>query len=129
MRLRLGLLHQDLAYRFKTNTRQVSTVILTWIQLLYKQFGTIWNLMFSTRDKVRQHLPSVLKSTRTSTALLTTQKFMYDHQAILRHKEINILHIKGIPHISFWLFCLSMHQTVFILFNLGTLCQDGTSYI
>ena len=41
MRLRLGLLHQDLAYRFKTNTHQVSTIILTWIQLLYKQFGTI----------------------------------------------------------------------------------------
>ena len=37
--MRLGLLYQDLAYRFKTNTRQVSTIILTWIQLLYKQFG------------------------------------------------------------------------------------------
>ena len=61
MRLRLGLLHQDLAYCFKTNTRQVSTIILTWIQLLYKQFGTIWNLMFSTRDKVRQHLPKCFK--------------------------------------------------------------------
>ena len=61
MRLRLGLLHQDLAYRFKTNTRQVSTIILTWIQLLYKQFGIIRNLMFSTRDKVRQHLPKCFK--------------------------------------------------------------------
>ena len=61
MRLRLGLLHQDLAYRFKTNTRQVSTIILTWIQLLYKQFGTIRNLMFSTRDKVRQRLPKCFK--------------------------------------------------------------------
>ena len=57
MRLRLGLLHQDLAYRFKTNTHQVSTIILTRIHLLHKQFGTIWNLMFSTRDKVRQQLP------------------------------------------------------------------------
>ena len=103
MRLRLGLLHQDLAYRFKTNTRQVSTIILTWIQLLYKQFGTIRNLMFSTRDKVRQRLRSALKSRRTSAALLTAQKFMYNHPAILRHKEINIIHIKGIPHISFWL--------------------------
>ena len=61
MRLRLGLLHQDLAYRFKTNTRQVSTIILTWIQLLYKQFGTIWNL-FSTWDKVRQRLPKCFKT-------------------------------------------------------------------
>ena len=61
MRLRLGLLHQDLAYPFETNTRQVSTIILTWIQLLYKQFGTIRNLMFSTRDKVRQRLPKCFK--------------------------------------------------------------------
>ena len=117
MRLRLGLLHQDLAHRFKTNTRQVSTIILTWIQLLYKQFGTIRNLMFSTRDKVRQHPPNPLKSTRTSAALLSAQKFMYNNPAILRHKEINILHIKGIPHISFWLHCLSMHQTLFLFFS------------
>ena len=53
IRLRLGLLHQDLAYRFKTTTRQISTIVLTWIQLLYKQFGTIRNLMFATRDKFK----------------------------------------------------------------------------
>ena len=61
IRLRLGLLQQDLAYRFKTNTRQISTIVLTWIQLLYKQFGTIRNLMFATRDKVRKHLPKCFK--------------------------------------------------------------------
>jgi hypothetical protein len=61
VRLRLGLLHQDLAYRFHTNTRQVSTIIITWIQLLYKQFSGIRQIMFASRQTVRKYLPKCFK--------------------------------------------------------------------
>ena len=61
VRLRLGLLHQDLSYRFGTSTRQVSTVIMTWIQLLYKQFSSLRSTMFASRSKVRKHLPKSFK--------------------------------------------------------------------
>ena len=103
MRLRFGLLHQDLAYRFKTNTRQVSTIILTWIQLLYKQFGTIWNLMFSTRDKVRRHLRKRFKKYKNIRCIIDCTEVHVQSTGNFEAQEINILHIKGIPHISFWL--------------------------
>ena len=61
IRLRLGLLHQDLAYRFGTNTRQVSTIVMTWIQLLFKQFSALRKTMFASRRKVRKHLPKSFK--------------------------------------------------------------------
>ena len=61
IRLRLGLLHQDLAYRFATNTRQVSTIVMTWIQLLFKQFSTLRTTMFASRRKVKKHLPKTFK--------------------------------------------------------------------
>lgn len=104
IRLRLGLLHQDLAYRFKTNTRQVSTIILTWIQLLYKQFETIRKLMFATKDKVRKHLPKCFKKYKNIRCIIDcthVQRFMFSHLVILRPKEINIHLTKDILHISF----------------------------
>ena len=101
MRLRLGLLHQDLAYRFKTNTRQVSTIILTWIQLLYKQFGTIRNLMFSTRDKVRQHLPKRFKKYKNIRSIIDCREVHVQSPGNFEAQGNQYPHIKGIPHIRF----------------------------
>ena len=61
VRLRLGLLHQDIAYRFNTNVRQVSTIVMTWIQLLFKHFLALRKAMFASRTKVRKHLPKSFK--------------------------------------------------------------------
>ena len=61
IRLRLGLLNQDLAYRFKTSIRQVSTIIITWIQLMYKQFYPLRKGMFASRQTVRKYLPKSFK--------------------------------------------------------------------
>ena len=61
LRLRLGLLHQDLSYRFGISTRQVFTVIMTWIQLLYKQFSSLRSIIYASRSKVRKPLPKSFK--------------------------------------------------------------------
>ena len=108
-RLRLELLHQDLAYRFKTNTRQVSTIILTWIQLLYKQFGTIRNLMFSTRDKVRQHLPKCFKKYKNVRCIIDCTEVHVQSSANFEAQENQYSSYKG--------HCLSMHQTLFLFFS------------
>ena len=129
MRLRLGLLHQDLAYRFKTNTRQVSTIILTWIQLLYKQFGTIWNLMFSTRDKVRQHLPMCFKKYKNIHCIIDCTEVHVQSPGNFEAQGNQYSSYKGHTTYKFLIALLKYaSNSVFILFNLGTLCQDGTSY-
>jgi hypothetical protein len=41
VRLRLGFLNADLAYRFHISAKHVSTIVLTWIQFLYKRFSDL----------------------------------------------------------------------------------------
>ena len=117
MRLRLGLLHQDLAHRFKTNTRQVSTIILTWMQLLYKQFGTIRNLMFSTRDKVRQHLPKCFKKYKNIRCIIDCTEVHVQSPGNFEAQGNQYSSYKGHTTYKFWLHCLSMHQTLFLFFS------------
>ena len=75
IRLRIGLLHQDIAYRFKTNTRQVSTTVITWTQLLYKQFYTSRKCMFASRRKVRKHLPKSFKKYKNIRCIIDCTEF------------------------------------------------------
>ena len=129
MRLRLGLLHQDLAYRFKTNTRQVSTIILTWIQLLYKQFGTIRNLIFSTKDKVRQHPPKCFKKYKNIRCIIDCTEVHVQSPGNFEAQGNQYSSYKGHTTYKFLVALFKVaSNSVFILFNLGTLCQDGTSY-
>ncbi|KAL3873450.1 hypothetical protein ACJMK2_036566 [Sinanodonta woodiana] len=61
IRLRLGLLNADLAYRFGISTREVSTIVLTWTQFLYQSFKPLKRTMFASRHLVRKHLPKIFK--------------------------------------------------------------------
>ena len=129
MRLRLGLLHQDLAYHFKTNTRQASTIILTWIQLLYKQFGTIRNLIFSTKDKVRQHPPKCFKKYKNIRCIIDCTEVHVQSPCNFEAQGNQYSSYKGHTTYKFLVALFKYaSNSVFILFNLGTLCQDGTSY-
>ena len=38
VRLRLGLMEQDIAYRFNISQSTVSRIIITWINFMYLQF-------------------------------------------------------------------------------------------
>lgn len=61
MRLRLGLLNADLAYRFHVSAKHVSTIVLTWIQFLYKRFSDLKRPMFAKRSMIKKHLPKCFK--------------------------------------------------------------------
>lgn len=56
VRLRVGLLHKDLAYRFKLSISTVSTIVTTWIQLLYSRFKKLD--MFPDRQILRHYRPA-----------------------------------------------------------------------
>ena len=62
IRLRLGLLHQDLAYRFQVSSSYISRCVLTWIQFLYHEFNdSLRDKMFLIREVMRAQLPKCFK--------------------------------------------------------------------
>lgn len=59
VRLRTGILLQDLAYRFGISVSYVSKICITWIMFLYKQFSTI--NIFPQRETDRSKIPKVFR--------------------------------------------------------------------
>lgn len=58
VRLRVGLLNADLAYRFGISSSSVSKIVTSWIQFLYLQFGSLRNKMFTSRQLLKRSMPS-----------------------------------------------------------------------
>lgn len=57
IRLRLGLLIQDLAYRFDISRGYLSTIVITWVQFMYVQFKDIKSLTFPPRSAMKPFIP------------------------------------------------------------------------
>ena len=57
--LRLGLLHEDIAFRFGIAVSTVNDIVSTWIQFidLYHQFNKLRSNMFPSRKKIQKHPP------------------------------------------------------------------------
>ena len=58
VRLRVGLLNKDLAYRFGISPSSVSKIVTSWIQFLHLQFGRMRNVMFASRQLLKHNMPS-----------------------------------------------------------------------
>ena len=56
MRLRLGLLVEDLAFRFMVSPSTVSRTLITWIKLMSKVLGEAF-VIFPSRDQIRAWMP------------------------------------------------------------------------
>ena len=59
MRLRMGLLVDDLAYRFNITISQVSSVFTTWIKFLSKELGVL--IVWPSKLQVKKSLPYCFK--------------------------------------------------------------------
>ena len=59
MRLRVGLLIDDLAFRFNVSTRLVSSIFTTWIKLMRKELG--WLIIWPTRPDIKKSLPECFR--------------------------------------------------------------------
>ncbi|XP_062620141.1 uncharacterized protein LOC134281722 [Saccostrea cucullata] len=75
VRLRLGLLHTDLAYRFGVSVSTVNEITSTWIQFLYLQFNRLRNAMFPSRKIISKHLPKSFRKYKKVRVILDATEF------------------------------------------------------
>jgi len=57
VRLRVGLLNTDLAYRFGISPSSVSKIVTSWFQFVYLQFGRMRNKIFASRQRLKHIIP------------------------------------------------------------------------
>ena len=75
MRLRLGLLQEDLAWRFQVSDTTVSKVVTTWTRLLSKEFSCL--IIWPSKGPIYANLPICFKKCiQRQVLLLTALKFL-----------------------------------------------------
>lgn len=107
VRLRTGLLLQDLSYRFNISVSYASKIITTWVLFLYEKFKTI--NIFPERETDRSKIPKVFRKFKNIRVVIDgfevrTQKpqdyreqgnTYSDYKATATHKFLLGMHIRG----------------------------------
>ena len=75
VRIRLGLLHSDLGYRFGIAISTVNDIVTTWIQFLYMQFNRLRSVMFPPRQKLHKHIPKAFRKYKNVRVILDATEF------------------------------------------------------
>ena len=81
VRLRLGLLEQDIAYHFNISQSTVSRIFTTWINFLYLQFKSI--PLWPPQEYIRTHMPQVFRSSYPTTRVIIDATEVYIQQPSL----------------------------------------------
>ena len=68
VRLRLGLMEQDIAYRFNISQSTVSRIIITWINFMYLQFEEL--PLWPKKEVVTSYMPQTFKEQYPSTRVI-----------------------------------------------------------
>ena len=59
MKLKLGLLIEDLAFRFQVSPSTLSSIFITWVKLMSKELPAL--IIWPSRQQIRKHLPSCFR--------------------------------------------------------------------
>ena len=59
MKLKLGLINEDLAFRFIVSVGTVSSIFITWVKLMSKELGVL--IIWPSRQQVKKALPLCFK--------------------------------------------------------------------
>ncbi|XP_044588536.1 uncharacterized protein LOC123267764 [Cotesia glomerata] len=87
IRLRVGTLVEDLAFRFDISTTLVSKTIKSWIQHLYDEFT--YNLkpfMFPSKKKLAETLPKTFKSLKNIRVIVDCTEFQCQSPSNFEHQ-------------------------------------------
>ena len=78
VRLRVGLLSMDLAYRFNIPNSCVSTIVTTWIQFMYIQFGVLRDRMFVSREVAKMNMPPCFRKFKGIRVIIDCSEFFVE---------------------------------------------------
>ena len=81
VRLRLGLLEQDIAYRFSISQSTVSRIFTTWINFMYLQFKRI--PLWPPQEYIRSHMPQVFRERYPTTRVIIDATEVFIQQPAL----------------------------------------------
>lgn len=87
VRLRVGLLTEDMSYRFHLSTGLISKIVSTWVRFLHHQLTMHlkWR-MFPSRQVIAQTLPKVFKDLKNIRALLDCTEFFCQSPSNFEHQ-------------------------------------------
>ena len=89
IRLRLGLLEQDLADRFGISTSSVSRIFTTWINFLYLRLKDL--LLWPPKEIIDAYMPQVFKSLYPTTRVIVDATEIYIEKPSLPDIQQNYL--------------------------------------
>jgi hypothetical protein len=76
MRLRLGLLEQDLAQRFCVSSSTVSRILITWYNVLAEHFKHF--IVWPTKETIQDHMPESFKRFPNTRVILDCTEFFIE---------------------------------------------------
>ena len=83
--LQLGLVEQDLAYRFNISQSTISRIICTWINFLYLKLKEI--PLWSPRDLIRVNMPQQFRNSYPITRVILDATEIFIEQPNLRELQ------------------------------------------
>ena len=107
MRLRLGIMHEDIAWRFSVSSSTVTQIITTWIRLLSKEMSCL--IVWPSKEQVHATLPDSFRRLYPKTRVIIdcTEMFVetlssLEIQASLYFQSFNLYNsqsccVMGIP--------------------------------
>ena len=119
MKLRLGLLTDDLASRFQVSSTRVSQIFITWIKLLSRELSCL--IIWPSRGQILKTLPHCYKKFYPKVRTITdcSEVFVETPSSLESSLYFGVNTKNTVPS-SFW---LPSHQTV--LFPGCPLCMEG----
>ncbi|XP_044740315.1 uncharacterized protein LOC123301570 isoform X2 [Chrysoperla carnea] len=87
LRLRMGYLTEDLAYKFDISTGFVSKICTTWIYFLYNEFTTqLKPFMFPSRKTIAETLPKIFRSIKNIRVIVDCVEFFCQSPSNFEHQ-------------------------------------------
>ena len=86
MRLRLGLLLEDLAWCFNISAGKASSIFITWVKLLSKELS--WFILWPSRPRIQSVLQIVFENVIPGSGWsLIALKYLLRHQVVLIFRQ------------------------------------------
>lgn len=95
VRLRVGLTMQDLAYRFGISQTMVSTIVITWVQFLYKKFYAIRDQVFPPQSVMSKLKPKCFRKMKNLRVIIDCTEIFVQESGDFAKQGNNYSHYKS----------------------------------